>query len=36
MTAFASVNTGTLPLTINSPSTATYNGDPNQTTKVFS
>ncbi|OLF54320.1 hypothetical protein [Pseudomonas chlororaphis] len=34
MTAFTSVNTVTTPLTINSQSTSTYNGDPNQTTKV--
>ena len=34
MNAFTSVNTVTTPLTINSQSTATYNGDPNQTTKV--
>ncbi|MBT2298117.1 MULTISPECIES: hypothetical protein [Pseudomonas fluorescens group] len=34
MTAFTSVNTVTTPLTINCNSVTTYNGDPNETTKI--
>ncbi|AZF38269.1 hypothetical protein C4J88_3495 [Pseudomonas sp. R4-39-08] len=34
MNAFTSVNTVTTPLTINCNSVTTYNGDPNETTKV--